>query len=198
VVEYEAPWWDEIYDLTLKLAEMIMEDGFKPDIIVGIARGGWVVARLLSDFLKNPNTANLKIEFYKGIAETAEKPVITQPVSADVKGKNVLICDDVADTGHSLRVAFEHIKELGAKEIKVATLHLKPWSIFKPDFYVKETRAWIIYPWEIRETIEKIASDLEKEGKSEEEILEALRTTNIKPRLIEYFYELYKRQKEKE
>ena len=190
MVKFLAPWWDDVYELTLKVAEKIMKSGFSPDILVGIARGGWIVARLLSDFLDNSNVTSIRIEFYKGIAETGEKPQITQPLIVDVKDKNVLICDDVADTGHSLIAAVEHIKEKGAKEVKVATLHLKPWSSYKPDYFVVETDAWIIYPWEIRETISKLVSKLKSEGKSLEEIKKELSKTGIKNTLIDYFLKL--------
>ncbi|MHA1833011.1 MAG: phosphoribosyltransferase [Candidatus Baldrarchaeia archaeon] len=190
MVKFLAPWWDDVYELTLKVAEKIMKSGFSPDILVGIARGGWIVARLLSDFLDNSNVTSIRIEFYKGIAETGEKPQITQPLIVDVKDKNVLICDDVADTGHSLIAAVEHIKEKGAKEVKVATLHLKPWSSYKPDYFVVETDAWIIYPWEIRETISKLVSKLKSEGKSLEEIKKELLKTGIKNTLIDYFLKL--------
>ncbi|MHA1582996.1 MAG: phosphoribosyltransferase [Candidatus Baldrarchaeia archaeon] len=190
MVKFLAPWWDDVYELTLKVAEKIMKSGFSPDILVGIARGGWIVARLLSDFLDNSNVTSIRIEFYKGVAETGEKPQITQPLIIDVKDKNVLICDDVADTGHSLIVAVKHIKERGAKEVKVATLHLKPWSSYKPDYFVVETDAWIIYPWEIRETISKLVSKLKSEGKSLEKIKKELLKTGIKNTLIDYFLKL--------
>jgi len=190
LIKFLAPWWDEVYDLTLKVAEKIWKSGFNPDILVGIARGGWIVARLLSDFLDNSNVTSIRIEFYKGIAETGEKPQITQPLMVDVKDKKVLICDDVADTGHSLIAAVEHVKERGAKDVKVATLHLKPWSSYKPDYFVVETDAWIIYPWEIRETISKLVSKLKSEGKSKDQIRKELSKTGIKNALIDYFLEL--------
>jgi len=190
LVKFLTPWWDDVYELTLKVAEKIWKSGFSPDILVGIARGGWIVARLLSDFLDNSNVTSIRIEFYKGISETGEKPQITQPLIVDVKDKKVLICDDVADTGYSLIAAVEHIKEKGAKEVKVATLHLKPWSSFKPDYFVVETDAWIIYPWEIRETISKLVSKLKSEGKPREEIKKELLKTGIKNTLVDYFLEL--------
>lgn len=190
MIKFLAPWWDEVYDLTLKVAERIWKSGFNPDVLVGIARGGWIVARLLSDFLDNSNVTSIRIEFYKGIAETGEKPQITQPLMVDVKDKKVLICDDVADTGHSLIAAVKHVKEKGAKDIKVATLHLKPWSSYRPDYFVVETNAWIIYPWEIRETISKLVSKLKSEGKSRDEIRKELSKTGIKNALIDYFLEL--------
>ncbi|MDQ1280153.1 MAG: uncharacterized protein QG670_1416, partial [Thermoproteota archaeon] len=79
--KFEIPSWNHIYELLIELAGKLKESGFKPDVIVGISRGGWVPARILSDLLENPNIANIKVEFYLDIYKTAEKPTVTQPVS---------------------------------------------------------------------------------------------------------------------
>jgi len=190
MVEYAALSWDEIYDMHLNLAKQIIKSGFQPDVIVGIARGGWVIGRILSDLLSNNKTANLKIEFYTGISETSEKPKITQEVSVDVYNKKILVCDDVSDTGKSLKVAVEYLKSKGAEEVKVACLHKKSWSIFTPDYYVHQLDKWIIYPWEVRETINKIISKMRKEGKTESEIRKELNRTGIKKEILTKILEL--------
>ena len=167
--EFEVPTWNQIYKMLLNLAEKISENGFKPDIIVGVSRGGWPPARVLSDLLNNPNLANVKAEFYLGVAETKGEPTITQPVSTGVAGKKVLIVDEVADTGRSLKLVKEHIAEEGATEIKVATVYYKPWSIVTPEYYEKKTSKWIVFPWEVKETIRKIIKKCRQEGKTMEE-----------------------------
>ncbi|MFX0068880.1 MAG: phosphoribosyltransferase [Promethearchaeota archaeon] len=187
MVEYLSPNWNQIYTMLLELSEKIKKSNFKPDVILGVARGGWVVGRIMSDLLSNKHTANLKIEFYTDIAKTAKTPKITQPVSTDVMDKRVLVCDDVSDTGKSLAVAVEYLKEKATKEIKVACLHKKSWSIFTPDFYIADTDDWIIYPWEVKETIDKIVKRMKEEGKSNLEIIEELNKTGIDPPVLEYF-----------
>jgi len=102
--EFEIPTWDEIYSMLLNMAERIRLNKFAPDVIVGISRGGWPPARVLSDLLDNPNLANVRVEFYVGVAETKGEPVLTQPVSVPVASKKVLIVDEVTDTGKSLEV----------------------------------------------------------------------------------------------
>jgi hypothetical protein len=154
--EYEAPTWNQIFNMLLKQAGRICSSNFKPDIIVGVSRGGWSPARILSDLLENPNLANVKAESYIGISEARNKPTLTQGVSVDVAGKKVLIVDEVADTGGSLKLVREHVLEEGASEVKVATLYYKPYSAFKPDYYEKETDRWIVFPWETKETLRKI------------------------------------------
>jgi len=186
-VKYIAPDWDEIYDLLLKLAKKIVDDNYRPDSIVGIARGGWIVARILSDFLDIKDVANIRVEFYDDILLTRDHPRITQEVSVNVERKKILLCDDVADTGKSLKTASDYLKERGASEVRIATLHLKPTSIVCPDYYVSETDAWIIYPWEVFETVKSITRKLESKGKSPEEIKKQLTRTNLQPKYIDYF-----------
>ncbi|MEM2965087.1 MAG: phosphoribosyltransferase family protein, partial [Candidatus Bathyarchaeia archaeon] len=82
--EYLILEWEDIYRMCIELSKRIKEDDFKPDVIVGVARGGWIPARILSDLLENTNLANIKAEFYEDVAKTGKKPRITQPVSTDV------------------------------------------------------------------------------------------------------------------
>lgn len=172
--KFEIPTWEQIYELLLNLASHIRKVRFKPDIIVGIARGGWTPARIMLDLLENPELANVKAEFYLSVAETKGEPVITQPVSVSVKGKKVLVVDDVADTGKSLALVREHLKEQGAIEVKIATIYYKPWSIVTPDWFEKKTNHWIIFPWERKETVRRILEKCEKHGKTMEEAKETL------------------------
>jgi uncharacterized protein len=158
--KYVAPSWDDVYDMMIDQARQIKNSGYSPQVIVGVSRGGWPPARIMSDLLENPNLANMKVEFYKNIGVTARRPKITQPVTAEVVGKRVLLVDDVADSGHSLRVASNHLRQKGAREIRVSTLYLKPKSIFKPDHYARTTSKWIIFPWERLEAINLIRKNL--------------------------------------
>ena len=186
-IEFEVPTWDQIYEMLLNLVEKIRKNGFKPDIIVGVSRGGWPPARVLSDLMSNPNLANVRAEFYLGVAETKEEPVLTQPVSMKVAGKKVLVVDEVADTGKSLKLVKEHIIEQDATEVKIATVYYKPWSIVKPDYYEKETSRWIVFPWETKETVRKIVKKCEKTGKPIGEEAAKLVRAGISPRLVEKF-----------
>ena len=97
--EFEVPTWNQIYSMLLSQAEKIRRSGFKPDVIIGVTRGGWIPARGLSDLLGIPDLATVRVEFYLGVAETRNEPVLTQGVSAVVEGKKALLVDDVADTG---------------------------------------------------------------------------------------------------
>jgi hypoxanthine phosphoribosyltransferase len=155
-VAFEVPTWNTIYAMLLSQAKKICQSGFKPDFIVGVTRGGWIPARILSDLLEIPNLATVRVEFYLGVAETLNKPALTQSVSAVVLGKKTLVVDDVADTGRSLQLVKEHLLQQGAAEVQIATLYCKPFSVAKPDYYEKKTRRWVVFPWDMKETARKI------------------------------------------
>jgi len=148
--------WADASKLCESLASSIVSSGFTPDMIVGISRGGLVPARILSDILGVRELFTIRVSFYTGVGKTATAPKIVQPLVERLEGKSVLLVDDVSDTGRSLIVAKEHLKEMGAEEVKVATLHFKPHSKFRPDFFVSETEAWLVYPWERHESAKEL------------------------------------------
>jgi len=185
--EFDIPSWESIYEMLLELARRIRKDGYKPDIIVGVARGGWPVARIMSDLLENPDIANVKVEFYLGVAETKGEPMITQSVSVPVKDKNVLLVDDVADTGKSLALVKKHLNEQGGANVKTATIYYKPWSILKPDWFERQTERWIVFPWERKETVKRILQKCKKQGMPIEQAKEALIRDGLDRRLVEKF-----------
>jgi len=186
-LEFEIPSWDQIYVLLLKLAEAVRKSGFEPDVIVGVSRGGWIPARIMSDLLENPKLANVTAEFYVRVAETKHEPSITQPVSLPVKNKKVLVVDDVTDTGESLKQVNSHLKNQGASEIKIATIYYKPWSIIVPHYYEKETRCWIVFPWEQKETVKKTVEKFRDKGRTVEDAKEKLISSGLDRKLVERF-----------
>lgn len=156
--EFEVPTWNQIYAMLVRQAGKIRCSGFNPDVIVGVTRGGWIPARILSDLLGVSELATVRVEFYLNIAETRSNPVLKQSVSLEMTGKNALLVDDVADTGKSLLLAREHLQQKGAAEVRVATVYRKPLSVIIPDFYEKETQVWVFFPWDTKENIKKILS----------------------------------------
>ncbi|MHA1617604.1 MAG: phosphoribosyltransferase [Candidatus Njordarchaeales archaeon] len=176
-IHYQVETWSSIIKKTLKLCKKVEESGFRPDIIVSILRGGAVPAAIFSDYFGVKDIAPIRIVFYKRVSETSEQPQIVHPLTIDVSGKNVLIVDDVADTGKTLKLALEHVKSKNAKEVKIATIHLKPWSILVPDFFIETTDKWIVYPWEYHEFIKEMTERLTKgelKGEDAERAKEAL------------------------
>lgn len=189
-IEYEAPSWSQIYGLLLRQAEHIKISGFKPDVIVGICRGGWVPARILSDLLDNSNLANVRVESYSGISKASE-PVLTQYVSANVNGKKVLVVDEIADSGRSLQLVIEHLKKEGANGIKIATIYYKSACTVKPEFFEKKTENWVIFPWDVKEFLKELFQTSGNNRNLLEKIIKKLEAAGLSKCLINKFLSEY-------
>ncbi len=155
-IDYEVPTWNQIYEMLLEQSEKIRKNHYQPDIIVGIARGGLVPARILTDLLETPQIATIKIEFYVDIAQPSIQPILKQPLNVPVNSKKILLVDDISDSGQSLKMAKQHLQEKGANETKIATLYAKPTTQTMPDYVEKTADRWIVFPWEIKETLRSI------------------------------------------
>ena len=173
---YEVPTWSQIYDMILNQAVKIRSDGYAPDIIVGIARGGLVPSRILADLLGTRDFAIITIEYYIGIGQTQREPILKQCLHTQLIGKKVLLVDDVSDGGKSLQLAKKHLEDQCAKEIKIATIYCKPGTVTTPDYFEKETSHWIVFPWEARETLTKIRRKIGGERAMSREIANLVRS----------------------
>jgi hypoxanthine phosphoribosyltransferase len=150
--ECEVMDWNLFYKLARQVAKKINGSGYKPDLIVGLARGGWVLARILCDLIGVKDLVSLKVEHW-GITATPDgKAKLKYPLKVDLNGKTVLIVDDITDTGESMRVAVEYIKSLKAAEIRTAALRHITSSKFMPDYFGEEISwRWVIFPWNFTE-----------------------------------------------
>jgi uncharacterized protein len=156
--------------MLLVQAQKIHNDNYKPDIIIGIARGGIVPARILSDLLQAPDFATIQIEYYSGINQTKHEPVLKQRLHTEITNKKILLVDDISDCGRSLQLAKNYVQNQHAKEIKIATLYSKPGTIITPDYYEKQTSQWIVFPWDAKETVRKILQNHEGKRAASREI----------------------------
>lgn len=145
----------EVFDLAHELAVQITQSSLSFDIIVGISRGGVTPARLLCDFLNIENLTSLQIRHYSKGARQMEEATIIDPVDVDIKDKNVLIADDVNDSGKTFEAAVEHIRSLGPGVVKTAVIHEKKTSSFNADFTgeVQEDWKWLVYEWAVTEDV---------------------------------------------
>ena len=180
--------WEDVQRLTEEVAEKVRSSGFAPDLIVAVSRGGFDPARILCDQLGIMRLASVQIEYYTGVNKTSRAPRVIYPLNAEVYGVKVLVADDVSDTGTSLKAAMDHVEERGASEVRVATLHAKPWTTFRPDYYAAEVDAWIVYPWEPIESMASIAERLTREGLTRPVIKQRLLEMGFDPDLVERFY----------
>ena len=124
-------------------------------MIVAIGRGGYVPARLLSDYLDIYNLSSFKIEHYRRAHKQPEAR-IRYPLPVNVKGLKLLLVDDVSDAGDTFELALAHLRDCGPPvQIKTAVLHHKTCSSLVPDYFAAEIREWrwLIYPWAIHEDV---------------------------------------------
>ncbi len=150
--------WDDIQRLCEVLAKKIKESGYKPDVIVAVARGGWVPARILCDLLDVRELYSVKTEHWGVVATPTGEARITQPLNVDLRGKKVLVVDDVADTGETVELVAEHVSEFSPEEVKIAVIDFKRTSKFVPDYFAAEMEEWrwIVYPWSLREDVKDL------------------------------------------
>ena len=111
--EREILTWQTFGEASRELAQAIAADGFEPDLILSIARGGLFVAGSLGYALGVKNLHVMNVEFYDGVGSTLDMPVMLPPVpsAVDFSAKKVLIADDVADSGKTIELVWSFIKD---------------------------------------------------------------------------------------
>lgn len=187
-IQYVAPSWDDLDRLAFEISKQITEDNISFDRIVTMAKGGWPMARPLVDYIQASEVASIGIKLYKGIDQRHKEPEMYQNIPVDISGETLLLFDDVADTGETLEFVKKYLEGRGAKKIYTAALFYKPHSCIKPDYFAAETIAWIIFPYELRETMDVLIDKWESEGLDETSILERFVTLGFKKDMVEYFY----------
>ena len=147
-VEREVLTWSDYGKGVRELARQIADDGFSPDIILGIARGGLIPAGSLGYALSIKNCYLINVEYYTDVDERLDVPVILPPYLelVDLDGASILIVDDVADTGHTLQMVYEFVSGK-VKETRAAVLYEKSRSVIKPEYVWRHTDLWINFPW---------------------------------------------------
>jgi hypoxanthine phosphoribosyltransferase len=159
--------WNEVVDWSKKLARKIVDSGYQPDVIIGIARGGVTPARLLCDYLGVMDLLTIKVEHWVETAGHLEDAIVKYPFTANLEKKKVLLVDDICDTGRSIIVSKEYIERNSKPEqLRVATMqYIKPVAKFVPDYYVDEVVDWVwyLYPWnQMEDTINLIKKILQE------------------------------------
>jgi len=149
-VEREVMRWDDLGVGARALAEAAVADGFVPDIVLGIARGGLLVAGAVGYALGVKNTFTMNVEFYTGIDERLDMPMILPPVPdlVDFSETRALIADDVADTGATLALVKDFLADRVA-ETRCAVLYEKPRTTVACEYVWRRTDLWIDFPWSV-------------------------------------------------
>ena len=141
--------WAEYGNLTEALAEKVRSSQKQFDLVVGIARGGMPVAMVVSDHL-GVRVDFINVKSYDGVG-TRGTPRILSTLTEAVKGKKVLLVDDLVDQGDTLRTVKDYLNQQGPQLLESAVLFKKPWSKVEPDFFLEVVDKWVVFPFELSE-----------------------------------------------
>lgn len=185
-VSYISPTWNQMGEYTFRLAKQILDSGEEFDRVVALAKGGWTWARALVDYLGIDKISSVRFKSYKGVNEASE-PQIIQPLTDAISGENILLFDEVIDSGETVKRALEYLRIMGAKSLTTAALCYKPRSCIIPNYFAFKTSAWVVFPHEIREFIEGTSPKWIANGISINEIIKRFDEIGIPDDQVEFF-----------
>jgi hypoxanthine phosphoribosyltransferase len=141
-------------ELADRVRALKTEDAWEPQCILAIARGGLAPAALLANHLGLRRVVTASVLSYRGDKQQRRCRIVPPfplgPDEREGKLRDVLIVDDVCDSGRSLHVVQRRLQVCGFYYRSV-TLHYKPGAIVVPSLYMHCTKDWIVYPWETGE-----------------------------------------------
>ncbi|MDL2123653.1 MAG: hypothetical protein LWX51_11345 [Deltaproteobacteria bacterium] len=168
--------WDEVNVICKKLIALID----KPfDVIVCIMRGGAVPGVIIANELGIDEVIAIKIVQdgqRKGANPSedtgepgvyrAEKGVVLVPLNDfNLKGKRVLVVDDVLDSGQSIKTALNEIHKQRPADVKLAVMQKKTYSQIEPDYCVETRTNWLFYPWMSLRELEEMKKNLARKAR---------------------------------
>jgi hypoxanthine phosphoribosyltransferase len=151
--EREILSWELFGTASRELAQEIADD-YLPDMILSIARGGLLIGGALGYALAVKNVYTMNVEFYTGVDERLDVPRILPPAPdfVDLGDARILIADDVADTGQTLR-SVQQFCAGKVGQVRTAVLYEKSHSLVKCDYVWRRTDRWINFPWSDQEPV---------------------------------------------
>jgi hypoxanthine phosphoribosyltransferase len=146
--EREILTWPEFGDAARQLAADVLRSGFAPDVVVAVARGGLLLGGAIAYALDVKSCGSLNVEFYTGPNARLPKPVVLPPLldEPSLKGKRVLLVDDVSDSGRTLALVVDLLAAV-SDEVRTVVLYTKPGTVHVPHYTWRETEKWIAFPW---------------------------------------------------
>lgn len=146
----ETLTWPIFGEASRELATEVVRSGFMPEVVVAIARGGMLLAGSIAYALGSKSCGALNVEFYTGVGERLEHPVVLPPMldHAALEGKRVLLVDDVSDSGRTLAMVLAMLRD-GGSDVRTVCLYSKPGTVQVPDFVWRTTDRWIDFPWSV-------------------------------------------------
>src|SRR3990167_749393 len=160
--------WQQYEKDCFTLARKIKQ--FKSDKIVAISRGGLVAARIFSVLL-DLSISHITIESYQNLKKK-KYVTITEVPSTHFNNKSILLVDEIGDSGRTLARALSYFKSFNVKKILSLALYVKSKTKPLPDFWAKKIDAWVIFPYEVRETYTAFLKLFKTKEKTREKLLE--------------------------
>ena len=177
--------WQQLHKNVFTLSQQISAAEKKHHLIVAIARGGLTIAQILSDFLSLP-VATFTISSYKELKQNKLSD-ISYHLGGDIKNKHILLVDDVSDSGKTFERGILYLHDLGVSSVTTASVFTKPHTVYVPNFFVSQTSCWIVFPYEVKETVESVVKVMKKENKTKEEIKNKLKAIKIPNQYIKTY-----------
>lgn len=188
-ISYFPVSWNEYHTLARKLSAGILSSGSQFDKIVAISRGGLTLGHLLTDFLRIP-ISTLAIQSYNDIQKQGVVKII-DTFKASIKGQNIILVDDISESGKTFKRAVLYLAKLQPKSITTVAMFYKPWSGFRPDYFAKQVKKWVIFPYELTETVLSISKKMQKQGKTKAQIQALLEKLNFSKEEIAFVRKHY-------
>ncbi len=145
----EIPW-EMVGELCRGLALKVARE-YEPEIVVGVARAGVIPGAVIASMLRL-DFYSLKISRREAGEVVRERPSILSAAPSEVRGRRVLVVDEVTTSGDTLRLALAAVRDVRPEEVRTATCFTRPGG-YKPDYKALETDATLVYPWD-RKVIE--------------------------------------------
>jgi hypoxanthine phosphoribosyltransferase len=129
------------YELEIQIRDLAEKVRSKPDLIVGVTRGGLVPARLMARAL------DVKDMYCITVKRIGEERKVLDSITEDIAGKYVLVVDDMLETGHGLALAKKYLEEKGAT-VDTACMYIMPHTYPLPTYYLREVTNVKKFAWE--------------------------------------------------
>jgi uncharacterized protein len=172
-----AVTWAEVDGWADAIERLVRATAHVPETIVGLTRGGWVPARMLADRLGVRRIVSLRAQHWGVTATRDGNATLSEGLSGDVKGEHVLVVDDITDTGDSLRLAVDHVRDAKPARVESAAFLHIAHSKFLPTYWAEEIPrdqwVWVVFPWNYWEDLTTLARQAAEVAPG----LEAVRTT---------------------
>ena len=180
--ELEFVSWQRFHQDSFELAKLLSSKRF--ETIVSVSRGGHVLSRVLSDFLSLP-IFNVSMKAYKDFDH--QEVSLTQKLGQYLANQRVLLVDEIVDTGNTLARALKYIQRLRTREVFSVALYCKPSARPRPNLFHNATKKWVVFPYEVHETIKTLLPMWEKAGKPVEHLRQKLIEGGIKSTYVDFF-----------